>query len=275
MRRYFSTTNGWGAVYRKVTEHLFADTNSPTVIPWRFFDTKLGEIMKRLLFFLSLCFICTAAVTEQISINWGADNQLYTTTTCEIGDNVILPSAPTKRGHIFKGWQAVHVDRGTFATWEEIPSDPLLYNTDFYNNNAPKKGDYIIVKNSSGYCSHDIFLQGYYDGKNPYIDVTYNGSLNNLNLMNCEKGCNAASDILSIYFTRDGWYVSIYAKTDSVYKNGAFYNTGDLVLKSFYSYIKTHVYLGCEHHEKWKFVYHGIWEVDGKNGWKPETQITE
>ena len=58
--------------------------------------------MKRLLLFLSLCFICTAAIAH--TINWYVDGNVYHTTTCESGENVTPPIAPEKYGYTFKGW---------------------------------------------------------------------------------------------------------------------------------------------------------------------------
>lgn len=59
--------------------------------------------MKRLLLFLSLCFICTAAIAH--TINWYVDGNVYHTTTCESGENVTPPTAPEKYGYTFQGWE--------------------------------------------------------------------------------------------------------------------------------------------------------------------------
>ena len=58
--------------------------------------------MKRLLLFLSLCFVCSAAIAH--TINWYVDGSIYHTTTCESGDDVTPPTAPEKYGYTFKGW---------------------------------------------------------------------------------------------------------------------------------------------------------------------------
>lgn len=59
--------------------------------------------MKRLLLFLSLCFVCSAAIAH--TINWYVDGSIYHTTTCESGDDVTPPTAPEKYGYTFKGWE--------------------------------------------------------------------------------------------------------------------------------------------------------------------------
>ena len=59
--------------------------------------------MKRLLLFLSLCFVCSAAIAH--TINWYVDGSIYHTTTCESGDDITPPTAPEKYGYTFKGWR--------------------------------------------------------------------------------------------------------------------------------------------------------------------------
>ena len=59
--------------------------------------------MKRLLLFLSLCFVCSAAIAH--TINWYVDNEIYHTTTCESGDDITPPTAPEKYGYTFKRWE--------------------------------------------------------------------------------------------------------------------------------------------------------------------------
>ena len=80
---------------------------------------------------MSALFICTLAIADNITINWGIDNQLYTTTTCTVGGDVILPSI-SKRGHVFRGWQPEHFDRGTFANWEAVPYITAEYQRNVY-----------------------------------------------------------------------------------------------------------------------------------------------
>lgn len=50
------------------------------------------------------CFV--SGVSYSKNIEWYVDNQLYANTSCESGDDVILPAAPTKQGYTFTGWNA-------------------------------------------------------------------------------------------------------------------------------------------------------------------------
>ena len=59
--------------------------------------------MKKLLVGLCAIFICTFAIAH--SIEWYVDGSLYQTTTCNSGDNITPPVAPTKYGYSFAGWK--------------------------------------------------------------------------------------------------------------------------------------------------------------------------
>ena len=238
--------------------------------------------MKRLLFFLSLCFICTAAVTEQISINWGADNQLYTTTTCEIGDDVILPSAPTKRGHIFKGWIAEHFNRGTWSTWSAVPNDASLYLSDSYNNTVPVNNDQIIIQNSSDYINIDnrVVIELYHIEQYRYLKIITNRTVVKdaaFKLENFPYNSEYGTENIRFKIVIDGRIASFIALTKIKY-NDTVYNIGETIF-SCSLYDNNRAYTLRDYAEDfsgtWRFIYRGTWEQDGKNGWKPETQITE
>ena len=53
--------------------------------------------------FCGITFACIANA-ESININWIVDDETYQQTTCNIGDDLILPTAPTKYGYTFQGW---------------------------------------------------------------------------------------------------------------------------------------------------------------------------
>lgn len=59
--------------------------------------------MKRFLLCLLALFISTATVAH--TINWYVDGNVYDTTTCEFGDDIILPNPPEKYGYTFQGWR--------------------------------------------------------------------------------------------------------------------------------------------------------------------------
>lgn len=52
----------------------------------------------------SLIVLQNFAYGETLTIDWLVDGDSYTQTTCSVGDDLILPQAPVKRGYTFLGW---------------------------------------------------------------------------------------------------------------------------------------------------------------------------
>ena len=233
--------------------------------------------MKKIILTLTAIFICTIAYAENITINWGVDNQTYTTTTCEIGGDVILPSV-SKRGHIFRGWTPEHFDRGTFANWDSVPTDINSYQEDTNGNKKPYNGDFIVINNAYEYCSNnDIENIIYISCTEIYLKVTYLNSTNTYNIYDYQSESNRfyVDNLLSAWLDNRTWAQSLYAGTDGLVYNGKVYNTGDFMFRAARSNgIVYSVYINCPYTTPWRFVYDGVWETDGKNGWKPDYQIT-
>ena len=59
--------------------------------------------MKRFIVSLLLVF-CSVAHADTETINWYMGDNVYATTTCESGGDITLPTAPTKYGYTFQGW---------------------------------------------------------------------------------------------------------------------------------------------------------------------------
>lgn len=60
--------------------------------------------MKKILMFLFALFICVGAIAH--TINWYADGQVVSTTSCQSGDNITPPTAPAKTGYHFVRWES-------------------------------------------------------------------------------------------------------------------------------------------------------------------------
>ena len=56
-------------------------------------------------FLLLFIFIPGFASATTQTVNWYTDDNTHNTTTCTIGGDVTLPTAPTKRGYTFNGWK--------------------------------------------------------------------------------------------------------------------------------------------------------------------------
>jgi hypothetical protein len=82
--------------------------------------------MKKSLFFTFLCTFYGAAFATTVNYNWLVDGNNYMQTTCETGDDLILPTpAPTKYGYHFVGW----VEEEIFGSWSQsgtpTPQNPI------------------------------------------------------------------------------------------------------------------------------------------------------
>ncbi len=102
--------------------------------------------MKRLLLFLSLCFICTAAIAH--TINWYVDGSVYHTTTCESGEDVTPPTAPEKYGYTFREWLPyvpIEYLESTGTQYIDILYKPTLKNR--------LEIDYQFLSNGTAGCS--------------------------------------------------------------------------------------------------------------------------
>jgi hypothetical protein len=235
---------------------------------------KREEVMKRFFILLSILF-CSIAVADTITINWGVDNQPYTTTTCEIGGDVILPSV-SKRGHIFRGWQAEHFYRGTFENYNAIPNTTLSYTQDTHGNYTPLVGDYIILENVYD-CQNNISFKARFENNIPYLDVLYQDywySYNMKNYLDSVSRLFIAGNNLSVYMDTNYWIYHFYTETNGVMYNYNNYSNGDNFLDLHYRDGGTrNVFINCQYSGSWRFKYDGVWATDGKNGWKQDQQI--
>ena len=235
--------------------------------------------MKRFIFLLTTIFICTITYAENITINWGVDNQPYTTTTCEIGGDVILPPV-SKRGHVFRGWTAEHFDRGTFADWTQVPNSYTAYSQNYLGTQKPEKGDYITITDVSDYHgAYDNEISIYRSDYN--FTFVINGTTYNkrTNTQSYENGFNLAIPSIGLTIRGPWWGNTIYFQTYSdntipyyvLYNNtttASFTPPNNEMVSAYYPDISI-TYSGT-----WRFVYDGVWEIDGKNGWKPVEQIS-
>ena len=64
--------------------------------------------MKKILVLCAI-FITNVTLADTINVNWMVGDSVYDTTTCTVGDDLILPTPPTKRGYTFQGWQPFYV----------------------------------------------------------------------------------------------------------------------------------------------------------------------
>jgi hypothetical protein len=79
--------------------------------------------------FITICTgfgLCNATFATTVNYNWLVDGTNYAQTTCETGDDLILPTpSPTKYGYHFVGW----VESEIFGSWSQsgtpTPQNPI------------------------------------------------------------------------------------------------------------------------------------------------------
>nr|MBQ0091308.1 InlB B-repeat-containing protein [Candidatus Enterousia merdequi] len=60
----------------------------------------------RFLFVIFTFINISTVYADTETLNWYIDDNIYATTTCESGSDIILPTTPTKYGYTFKGWRS-------------------------------------------------------------------------------------------------------------------------------------------------------------------------
>ena len=226
--------------------------------------------MKRLLLFLSLCFICTAAIAH--TINWYVDGSVYHTTTCESGEDVTPPTAPEKYGYDFDGWKSAFF-RGTFNTWENIPTSSKYYVADLNDNRTPQENDYIIVNNATTVpeidktIKIDVSTDSYKSYWTNYCKTYIDG---------IDYGCNmTAYDSLLIIKTGivvGGNYSTTWTSSqkdilfkDKKYPIGTSCNI--VINKNNNGSHVLYLINGYPYSGKWLLRYRGNWSIDNRSGW--------
>lgn len=232
--------------------------------------------MKKLFLFVSALLISGTVVADTINIKWGVDDQTFTTTTCEIGGDVVLPTPPEKPGYIFKGWVKDVFNRGTFANWQAVPSDPSYYTPDYHNNNAPLNGDYIIVEDASWY------IGDYITSSVQVITVSSGAAI--IKIIDLASGAEYTYDYRSVagdgknvpgtdFHIANNNHTFYISSSKYMSMNGTIYTTNAEYGWGMFNNVDFIAYSYTPHLGTWKFVYEGDWETNGKDGWKPVEQI--
>lgn len=225
--------------------------------------------MKKIFIFLFGIFFCTLAIANNITLNWDIDNQTYTTTTCTVGGDVELPTPPTKRGYIFRGWQAEHFDRGTFADWTNVPTNPSLYREDHHGNRMPLYNDSMVVTDAGGVPSQ-------ISGSIVVSKPTANHKII-INDVAVVGNYTLDSVTYTVTNTNGGNSIVLTANKGVIYNNVIIKAGSPIVSTSYYGIVNpTNLYYSTlnDLSGTWRFIYDGIWENDGQLGWKQDYQIS-
>lgn len=186
--------------------------------------------------------------------------------------------------------------RGRFENWSNVPTDPTYYEQDLHNppSKIPEANDYIVVNDMSDWrpADFDDSFELWNDSKN-YTTVwayKYNNVVTKDSVAYSDYPTNSQlrpemkinfgpHDEITII--RNGGTVTVAANTTLRY-NETIYTQGETVFSEPLegdgcSTTHPHVIEFSNSTERkegtWRMRYQGIWDTDGKSGWKPEYQI--
>ena len=188
--------------------------------------------------------------------------------------------------------------RGRFENWSNVPTDPTYYEQDLHNppSKIPEANDYIVVNDMSDWrpTDFDDSFQLWNDSKtyttvwaynydNTVIkdSVVYsNYPTNSVERPEWEMLFGPHNEVL-LRRPKSGGRVYVIAQTTLRY-NDTIYSAGQTIFSEDLpgdGCDSTHPHTiefsnSTERKEgTWRMRYQGVWDTDGKNGWKPEYQI--
>ena len=231
-------------------------------------------------FFISLIFLVsyTSVLADIHNLTFIVGDNTYLTGSCTIGAEVLLPTPPEKYGYDFNGWQPVFY-RGTFATWNYIPTEANGYNADPNGTYIPKENDYIIIENASDVpkindkfeieVSTQRYASVWTDYCRTFIDGV-NYGCNNIvskNLLIIKSGVNF-----------NGNYSTTWqSDTNDILFKKSIQSVGSTIALSVNTKNNgTHIgYFvdGFPYSGKWLLRYRGVWERDNRSGWYAVKQM--
>ncbi len=246
--------------------------------------------MKRIAFILCTMFICVDAWPETTDLKFVIDNETYATQTCTVGGAVNLPPTPTKYGYDFDGWAPVFY-RGTFATWNNIPTNTGDYLGDTNGSNIPRENDYIIVNNASDvpeYKDEEIEIRitnitrSFSDWATPYGASCYVYINKNL-YSDCISQTTPRitiensiyTDMHNIWSYGTRWATNVDTVVNFLgkkYQPGQFFLVLAKQTNSNGTYY-TRIVNNYPYSGKWLLRYHGNWDDYNRGGWIAEKQL--
>lgn len=160
--------------------------------------------------------------------------------------------------------------RGTFDTWDLVPTDIGGYNQDNNGNTTPLQNDYIVLNNGSGKLDDSSFIyQPNITGGGASIANTYNGVTQTVVYYNVTGSANAKilNNVVSIYYNSNTGKWVVTTLVDCVFNNTS-YSANDIIAEWGYSsYHDGHIKYSSNSENGGILVYNGIWDTNGKDGW--------
>ena len=147
-------------------------------------------------------FVYSVAFAKTETINWYVEDGLYTTTTCETGSDINLPTPPTKYGYTFIGWS------GDFTPVEYVESTGTQYidtewnltdtQLDFeidvtFAKGADSQNNYAVIAgvNLGASGEKQYYLLQYYETSTNLVSVCNADRTNKINFSIDENAINS------------------------------------------------------------------------------------
>ena len=204
----------------------------------------------------------------------GKQDTLTAGTNISIVNNVI--SATTQESFF----------RGKFLTWSDVPTSDSGYTPDYSGSRTPTENDYMVVEDSSGYVKVGAAIDIYREPQDPqtgtygarfvceYFDTTVRHSVGSEGIIIGTQG-----NRLKITYASYNW--SVIPLDTPLIVDGVEKPVNEVAYSFYYlpangQLVKTINYASSGTYEgTWRFAYHGIWSVEGKNGWVAEYQVED
>lgn len=202
-------------------------------------------------------------------------DKLTAGTNIKIEDNVI---SSTAQESFF---------RGRYATWTSVPTIGDDYTADFRGDKTPSYNDYIVVEDASLYIPQDfasdprnVMIRNLHTaGVNHTIEISIQGVVRRMVWVEATDW-TPLTDWLSIKYVKGGWQIKtakdFYLNNEFMAEvDGAWLLRNETPSEEQFYLSETPGVAPVPIYGSWRFVYHGNWAEDNKNGWVAEYQIEE
>ena len=234
----------------------------------------------------------TGTLSEQTDLQDALDAKQDTLTA---GTNITITEDAQTGDLVISSVAQESFFRGRFENWSNVPTDPTYYEQDLHNppSKIPEANDYIVVNDMSDWrpVNFDDSFEVWNNSKN-YQTIwswKYDNVITTKSIVYNPDSSLKPEDQWFEYFgphnevlvRRTSQTVSVIAQTTLRY-NDTVYTVGQTLFRESLNgdgCDSTHPHTiefsnSTERKEgTWRMRYQGVWDTDGKNGWKPEYQI--
>ena len=183
--------------------------------------------MKQFIVFIICTFACVFNIHgETMNLTWIVDGETYAQTTCEYGDDIVLPTTPTKYGYTFQGW-----DEFTFLEYIQssgtqrintqyivAENDVLTIKARFLNSTSDNSDHMLIYSAGTTGLWFETYGNSFYArfGSTTSVNTTIGNRLNGI--YEIKKGSikyNGNSVLSPSYYSMPAGPLHIFCRSDN------------------------------------------------------------